>query len=448
MSEKPAPASVLIVGAGVFGLSTALSLLCNPRYASTRITVLDAAPTLPNPTGSSVDASRIVRADYSNPIYSQLAAQAQVLWRDSSDAGWGGQGRYQEPGFLLTAEDSEDRRSYVRQCMETARGVVEQSAGEQQGWTPKSIEALKDEEAIKNASGYTFASGSMGYLNRNSGWSDARKTVDYVLKRLRKEGKDRVDIRSGAKVHKVLVEAGTCMGVQLQDGDEVRAELTVLAAGAWTPSLVYLNGRCLATGQVLAYIDISDEEEKAFDGRPTVINMSRGMFIIPPRANQLKVARHGYGYRNLRSVQGDMLVGGPPGSVEVSVPRVDTGIPIEGQKACRKALSEWLPEMADRPFVKTRICWYCDTPDGDFLIDYHPDTKGLFVATGGSGHGYKFFSVIGDRIVDAIEGKLAPELKAAWRFKEPVPDFVTCEDGSRAGPKGMLLDEELARSHI
>jgi sarcosine oxidase / L-pipecolate oxidase len=445
MSQKAAPNHILIVGGGVFGLSTGLSLLSRPHYASARITIIDASPTLPSPTGSSVDASRIVRADYSNPIYSRLAAEAQVLWRDTSDSGWGGQGRYQEPGFLLSADDSEERRSFVRDCMNTARAAVKQT--ETQGWASKPIEALGDEEAIKKASGYAYASGSMGYVNWNSGWSDAEKSVVYALERLKREGKGRVELRAGAEVQRLLVERTSCVGVRLRDGDEIRADLTVCAAGAWTPRLVNLQGHCLATGQVLTYIDISENEERAFDGRPTVINMSRGMFVIPPRANQLKVARHGFGYRNMRAVPADSMVGGPiSGTVQVSIPRVDTEVPVEGQVACRKALREWLPNMAERPFVKTRICWYCDTPNGDFLIAPYPETEGLFIATGGSGHGFKFFPVIGERIVDAIEGTLDPQLREAWRFKDPVPDFTTCDDGSRSGPKGMLLDDELARS--
>jgi sarcosine oxidase/L-pipecolate oxidase len=31
--------------------------------------------------------------------------------------------------------------------------------------------------------------------------------------------------------------------------------------------------------------------------------------------------------------------------------------------------------------------------------------EGLFLATGGSGHGYKFLPVIGERIVDVVEGR-------------------------------------------
>jgi len=31
-------------------------------------------------------------------------------------------------------------------------------------------------------------------------------------------------------------------------------------------------------------------------------------------------------------------------------------------------------------------------PTGDFIVSYHPEHEGLFLATGGSGHGFKFFT--------------------------------------------------------
>jgi sarcosine oxidase / L-pipecolate oxidase len=86
-------------------------------------------------------------------------------------------------------------------------------------------------------------------------------------------------------------------------------------------------------------------------------------------------------------------------------------------------------------------------PSGDFLITYHPSHPNLFIATGGSGHGYKFFPVLGDQIVDALEGKLDAELQQLWRWPErPIQDgHVVTQDGSRSGKIGMILQDEIAR---
>jgi len=70
-------------------------------------------------------------------------------------------------------------------------------------------------------------------------------------------------------------------------------------------------------------------------------------------------------------------------------------------------------------FVYTRMCMYCDSFDGDFLIDHDPEREGLIVATGGSGHGFKFAPVIGPIIADVLErrpNKYAHRFR--WRQKQ------------------------------
>jgi sarcosine oxidase/L-pipecolate oxidase len=152
-------------------------------------------------------------------------------------------------------------------------------------------------------------------------------------------------------------------GAELSGGEVLSAELVVLAAGAWSGRLVDLRGRASATGQVLAYISLTADEQSALESKPTILNMSTGMFIIPPRDRLLKVARHAYGYVNpVRIANPDR----EDEEIVVSLPRTQLdepgqGIPREGEEACRKALREMIPSLEDRPFVKTRICWYTDT---------------------------------------------------------------------------------------
>ncbi len=44
----------------------------------------------------------------------------------------------------------------------------------------------------------------------------------------------------------------------------------------------------------------------------------------------------------------------------------------------------------------TRLCWYTDSLDNNFLVDYVPGYgDSLLVASGGSGHAFKFLPVIG-----------------------------------------------------
>ncbi|KAI9873562.1 MAG: hypothetical protein M1830_010854, partial [Pleopsidium flavum] len=175
---------------------------------------------------------------------------------------------------------------------------------------------------------------------------------------------------------------------------------------------------------------------------PVLLNTSTGLFIIPPRNRVLKVARHGYGYTNPQRLPHPTIANE---TISISTPSTPAPVPPEGEAACRHALQTMLPHLASRAFVKTRICWYTDTASGDFIITYHPNYEGLFLATGGSGHAFKFLPVIGERVVDAIAGELDGELEGLWRWKgeRGVGVDVVTEDGSRGGRKGMVLGVEM-----
>ena len=74
-NHKP---SVIIVGAGEFGAATACSLLKSGRYGS--VTILDRAQTLPAMDAASCDINKVVRYDYADPMYSELARIAIGEW--------------------------------------------------------------------------------------------------------------------------------------------------------------------------------------------------------------------------------------------------------------------------------------------------------------------------------------------------------------------------------
>lgn len=432
-----APSSILIVGSGAFGLSTAYSLSQNQSFSNTKITVLDRSP-FPSPDGSSIDTSRIIRADYSDPAYANLAALAQHEWRKQGRDELGGEGRYTEGGLVVVYNRDTPGEKYIRGSFDNVSEIM-RKAGDHDA-----IVELGSEGSIQKAVGTGGGSGVGGYLNKRSGWADAEAGMRWLRSKVEATG--RVNFRH-AEVQELVKEGKKVTGVLLKDSSTIHADLVVLATGAWTGKLVDLRGRATATGQVLLYLDLTAAEQEKLGKMPVLLNLSTGLFIIPPANRILKVARHAYGYLNPTKIKHP---GGSGEVIEVSVPRTSVDdpaqwVPKEGEDDCRRALREIIPSLGDRPFKEARICWYTDTPQGDFLITYHPDLEGLFLATGGSGHGYKFLPVIGDKIVDCICGNCPEEFKEKWAWpKETVGEVVTY-DGSRGGIPGLILDTELRR---
>lgn len=207
----------------------------------------------------------------------------------------------------------------------------------------------------------------------------------------------------------------------------------------------YTNTTC--RGQSLAYLPITPDEQAMLGKMPVLLNMSTGYFIIPPSNNILKVARHAYGYINPTQIPNPDSNSPTRENVTVSIPetkRDDPGqsIPPEAEASLREALETMIPSLAGRPFSYSRLCWYTDTPTGDFLISYHPSFQNLFVASGGSGHAFKFLPVLGDKILDVVEKRETEEMKEKWGWPKKRAENVITEDGSRGGRPGMILEEK------
>jgi sarcosine oxidase/L-pipecolate oxidase len=74
------------------------------------------------------------------------------------------------------------------------------------------------------------------------------------------------------------------------------------------------------------------------------------------------------------------------------------------------------------------------TPTQDPIICEHPHSKGLYLATGGSFHSWKFLPVIGKYVVRMIEGTLDTKLLEAWAWDR---------EGTGLAHEGLLPRREM-----
>ncbi|KAF4595596.1 fructosyl-amino acid oxidase [Ophiocordyceps camponoti-floridani] len=458
---EEAPLSVLIVGSGVFGLSTAWSLTKQPFFDDTTITIVDCADhgRFPPPDAASVDHSRLIRPDYADGDYAALAMAAQEEWRKQGDDDLGGQQRYAQSGLVLAADDSR-AGGYVTRALDQVRKRCQNMT--QNRDTSDNVRTFESKEALDEYLGTDHA-GDWGYLNTGSGWADAGKAMSWLYKRV--EATQRVDF-VGAKVKRLETRDDRVVGARLSDDKVLEAEVVLVAAGAWTGELIDLRGRVEATGQPIGFVELTEQEAAIMAEQPSVLNLSTGLFVIPPRGRVLKVARHGFGYLNPRIVNSALpaTTTAQMGPIMVSRPstRRDVGdvykLPAEADADLRRGLRDLTPigGLETRPWKETRLCWYSDTKDGNWLIDWHPEWKGLFVATGDSGHGFKFLPLLGDKVVDVMLGR-GGDLGRKWMWRDSGEDGEGREidgrfrglrtlDQSRAGVAGMVLEEELKKA--
>lgn len=353
-------------------------------------------------------------------------------------------------------------------------------------WTRNKV--LDNPAEIRRVTKLGTVSGEKGYINYTSGWADSEMAMRHM--RAKAEATGRISFVNGT-VRRLLFsqDREKAVGAALEDGKELHADLTVVAAGAWCPALLDLRGLVTASGQVLAYLEISPEEQEYLSKCPAQLDLSTGMFFVPPppldggeasRHNFLKLARHGYGYCNPVDIP-EPESDDASATITVSLPHTSPAtawgaqtVPDEAIDACRNAIRTFfpvdaaslpadapksLPSLQERAIKFARLCHYADTPSHNFLISYHPKyDRSLFVATGGSGHGFKFAPVLGDEIVKCIMGEPSEDFRERWAW----PDEKAIEeakassaeaggpgwygDGDRGGKEGMMLQDEMRKS--
>lgn len=361
---------LLIVGAGVFGLSLAYELTAVRGY--TNVTVLDRHMP-PVPDGSSNDLSRVVRAEYTDPLYSQLAIEAITEWRTPE---W--RDHYHESGYVMIIPNADS------EWVTKYRALREKQAVQQ----PMNI-FTPDMSEFEIKRMYPCISADLKGIttlqNDHAGWAHAHGAIRALANRCTLAGVSFVTGPRGT-VTSLETSEKQITGVRTFTGHAIQAKTVVLATGAWTNRLVPdMRPNILGVAQPLAYIQLSPEEARSLKNMPVMVNTATGLYCFPPDpvSHQLKVARHGYGYSNQVTLEDGRVVSAP--KLMGNNAAVQDFLPVDADRDLRKGALAFWPEFGHRPWAKTRMCWYTDTPKSDFMVDYHPHMDGLFFATGGSG---------------------------------------------------------------
>ncbi|KAH6913947.1 FAD dependent oxidoreductase [Coprinopsis sp. MPI-PUGE-AT-0042] len=412
---------IVILGCGCFGASTAYHLL---QRGFKDVTILDKSQILPAPDAASNDINRIVRSSYADSFYSQLALEAIREWKKETE--W--IDTYHESGVVvlgfpakLSNASAENRPTgehipYAEAALENDR---------QLGARVVPLKGTKDFVSVfpPLVSLASFEN-KTGYLNRDGGWADAGQGLSLMIEKVKSLGGK---VLAGKPFKELVTDGGRCTKVLCYDGSEHEADHVVVATGSWTPSLfkdsLGLKDIFLATGQCVAMMQLSPEEGDKYRDCPVVLDFDTGFYVFPPNAdNILKMAIHSAGFTHTVN--------------NVSTPRTAVSHPSDGAaipkvqlEQMRESLAGIYPEFKDKAFSTTRLCWYNDSPDGEWVISKHPSVEGLMLATAGSGHGYKFLPVIGRLVADLLEDKLNPPTVARFLFGRA----VLHEDASRVG---------------
>ena len=347
--------SASIIGAGVFGAWTAHAL----KHRGWTVTLVDQHGPA-NSRASSGGETRIIRSGYGGlAVYARWAHQSLAAWLALEQRA--GRTLYTRTGALFAGGDT----VWLRDTLATLEAERIPAI-----W-------LERNELGTRFPQLDFSDTTGAVFEPGGGVLFARSAVQALVATLVEDG--------------VVYEQHAVSAV-----DEIRrstADAIVFACGPWLPSLL----------PELHDVIVPTRQEVFFFGPP------RGDARFTPARMPAWVAFDEgiYGLPNLehRGVKVAIDAHGPA----IDPESLDRTVDDASVRRMREALQRRVPGLADAPLLEARVCQYENTTNGHLLLDQLPGHDRVWIAGGGSGHGFKHGPAIGRYMADLIEGTGTPD---------------------------------------
>ncbi len=352
-----------VIGAGAFGAWAAHFL----RRSGASVVLLDAYGPASS-RASSGGETRVIRMGYGpDELYTRWAMRSLPHWQELGARA--GRDFFHRTGVLWLS-NSED--PYLKSLHRVLRNTgIEQ-------------ERLTSAEIQKRWPQLHFPDVTWAVLEPESGLLMARGSVLALVNELVSKG---VEYRTSAVA--VPKASGKLVQINTNTGDPIKAGTFIFACGPWLPKVFpqLLRDRIFPTRQEVFFLGPPPGSD-AF--RPlrmpvwlhrTHADLPYALPDVEGRGFKIAFDRHGSAFDP------------DTGSRVVDPASIDR---------LRAYLKLHIPSLAEAPVVETRVCQYENTWNGDFLIDRHPELENVWIAGGGSGHGFKHGPALGEYLSSRI----------------------------------------------
>ena len=348
---------IAVIGAGAFGSWSALFL----QRQGARVTLLDSwGPG--NSRSSSGGDTRVLRAGYGEQThYVELVARSLKLWQEWENH-WNC--KLFHPTGLLRMYNKDD--STMRACLPALKKY---------NFT---VEALPIEEAGKRFPQVNFEGIKYAYYEKEAGYLLARRSCQVVVKGFLDEGGEYLQ----SVVKPGLIHHGGLDGLELSDGSRLNANKYLFACGPWLGQIFpdWLGPFIRPSRQEIHYFGSPAGDQRFQEGTMPVWSEigDKTYYGIPGNEHR--------GFKIALDIPG-------PDFDPTNGDRIPSA---EGIADARRQLAKRFPELGNPPLLEARVCQYENSPDADLIIDTHPEASNLWIAGGGSGHGFKMGPAIGE----------------------------------------------------
>jgi sarcosine oxidase len=367
---------VVILGLGAMGSAAAFQL----AKRGARVLGIDRfAP--PHAAGSTHGETRITRlAIGEGAHYTPFVRRSHEIWREIERET--GASLLTQSGGLIVSSENKTALTHVEAFF--ANTVA---AAREHGIAHERLDAA---EIRRRFPAFAVKDDEFGYYEPEAGFVRPEACVSAQLALARKHGAD---------IHTNETALGfdwTPDGVSVTtDKARYTADKLIVAAGAWLPQLLGAEYSQFfkVYRQVQFWFEIEgDIAPFGTDRFPVFIwelqRTRQGIYGFPAidGARSIKIATEQYA----QTVAPDAVA-------EVSVDEIAA--------MHRDLVAPWFPGVSSR-CERTATCLYAVTPDFGFVIDFHPDSDRVILASPCSGHGFKHSAAIGEALSELVmDGK-------------------------------------------
>lgn len=353
---------VIIVGAGIYGLTTAYALLRQGH----RVTLVEQGP-VPNPLASSFEEGRLFRNFYG-------AEEGYAVMADAAAGAW--ERLWQALGEVLLRPTG-----MVVVGAETGRTRVRSSiASLQRRGHP--VEALGEQEIGQRFPMIRPGSFGDAFHTPQAGMFDAARLLTLLGETVADH--PRAQVLAQTRVVRTVPQIGA---IVTEDGETIAADHVLLACGAWSARLVpQAVHRLRPSRQVVAYLRADAAFADSWAGMPPVASLEEedALYAFPSRdGRRIKI-----GWQHFP-------VGGDP-----------DGDRSAGQAELQALIGEARQRLLGLDGVQVeaaRVCFFTLTDDRRFLLE--PLSPRMTLLSACAGHGFKFAALIAERLGAVLDGR-------------------------------------------
>ena len=375
----------LVVGAGTFGLWTALHL----QRLGARVTVVDAYGA-GNSRQTSGGETRGVRTSYGDRphgrLWTQWATKAIQKWTE-----WDEMGRERLLPRVFFNTGDLILRARSEPYIQDTRGHWDALGSP--------YEVLTADEVAYRWPWIRFDDLEVALYEPAAGVVRARRAIESVARVFEEEGGTialgRVSLgdRSGATLANVTVDGGGTLA----------ACTIIFACGPWFPKMFpeLMQNRIRIPIWYVFYFGVPPGDTRfSYPQMPSYgVPGCTGWPALPPD------------HRGFRVRTG----GRAPEDPDTS----DRWVPPEAHERPRQILEQHFPDLAGAPLNETRACHYESSVDANFIVDHHPDFDNVWLLGGGSAEAFKFGPVLGEYIARRVlQVEDDPDLAEGFRLKD------------------------------